>query len=88
MNAVTVPQTSIKYYVTDARGQFIMTCPMSVLSKIFSFTKSVCEKVERETVALDGESKVHLNFSHFEFRTEWSPIIIRRLPIEIPQQAG
>ena len=88
MNAVTVPQSTIRYYITDSAGRYIMTAPMAVLCKIFSFTKSVCEKIEAETAKLDGECKVSLNFSHYEFRVEWSPIIVRRLPIEIQQQAG
>lgn len=80
-------QPSINYFVTDQNGRFIMTCPLGVLGRVFSLTKKQLEMVERETLKLDAECKVSIGHAHMEFKVEWSPIIVRRLPIEIPRQA-
>lgn len=84
--AKDLPQeASVKYVVTDQHDRYLLTAPLHVIVRLFSFTKSAIERVERETAELNGICKVSLNFSHYEFRVEWSPIHIRRLPIEIPQ---
>lgn len=77
----------IKYSVYSDSGGFLMICPLAVLARVFSLTSKSVARIERDTVELDGQSIVAIGYSHLEFQS-WGPITVRRLPVEIPRQAG
>jgi hypothetical protein len=70
---------SILYFVTDIKGEHIMTAPLQTLRDIYDLDQYTLQRIVGETLKLEDICTVVASFGFCDVELH-----IRRLPIEIP----